>query len=110
MKKICTRCRFTGKGKHGLFSGNIYIATAQVSLGIALIAFNFNFVNLSNLDWAQIFILVVAVLSIIVGILNFIDSRKPGLVCPRCSKPGMLDVDSDAGQTFISENNIQLPG
>ena len=109
MKKLCTRCHYIGTGKHGLFSGNIYVAIAQISLGIALIAVNIDTTNLSSLNWTQIIVFTIAILSILVGILNLVDSRKPGLICPRCNKPGMLDMESYEGQRFIKEKQIKIP-
>lgn len=96
-------------GRHGLFSGNIYVAIAQVSLGIALIAINIDFGNLGGLDWSKALILAVSLLSILVGVLNFIDYKKPGRICPNCSMPGMLVIESREGQKFIKENNIKIP-
>jgi len=109
MKKLCTRCLYIGMGRHGLFSGNIYVAIAQISLGIALIAVNIDTTNLISLNWTQIIVFTIAVLSILVGILNLMDARKPGLICPRCNKPGMLDVESAEGQRFIKEKQIKIP-
>ena len=104
MKQICTRCLLIGHGKHGLFSGNLYVAIAQISLGIALIA-----INVDRLSETGIIIHIIAIVSIIVGFLNFLDSRKPGRICPRCNKSLMVVIESEEGQKFINENNVSLP-
>lgn len=109
MKQLCTRCLLIGTGRHGLFSGNKYIAIAQISLGLALIATNVNTLNISEFSWSQILILVIAILSIIVGILNIRDSYRPGRICPKCNNPGMLVIESPEGQQFIKSNNISIP-
>jgi len=109
MKQLCVRCLFIGTGRHGLFSGNVYVAIAQVSLGIALIAVNIDFGNLGGLDWEKSLILAISLLSILVGILNFRDYTKPGRICPKCATPGMLVIESPEGQRFIRENNIKIP-
>ena len=104
MKQICRKCLLIGYGKHGFFSGNLYIAIAQISLGIALIA-----LNVDRLSGTGIIIHIIAITSIIVGFLNFMDSRKPGRICPRCSKSQMVVIESEEGQRFINENNVSLP-
>jgi hypothetical protein len=30
-------------------------------------------------------------------------------MCPKCSMPGMLVIESPEGQRFIRENNIKIP-
>lgn len=109
MKQLCTRCLLIGTGRHGLFSGNKYIAIAQISLGIALIATNVNTLNFSEFSTGRIIILIIAILSIIVGILNIRDSLRPGQICPKCGNPGMLVIESPEGQQFITRNNISIP-
>jgi len=104
MKQICTRCRFIGFGRHSLFSGNIYIAIAQISLGIALIA-----TNIDRLSGTGVIIHIIAAISIIIGFLNILDARKPGRICPKCNKPNMILVGTQEGQNFIKENNISIP-
>lgn len=104
MKQICRRCLLIGHGRHGFFSGNIYIAIAQIALGVALIA-----INIDRLSGTQLIIHVLAGLSIMVGVLNLLDSRKPGRICPRCNKSQMVVIQSEEGQRFITENNVVLP-
>lgn len=104
MKKLCSRCNYIGPGRHGLFSGNVYIAVAQISLGVALIATN---PSISN--WTEIIVLAIAILSIIVGILNFRDSRKPGKICPRCGNNNMIDIDTEEAQNIMKQNNLTIP-
>lgn len=104
MKQICKRCLLIGYGRHGFFSGNIYIAIAQICLGVALIA-----INIDRLSGSQLVIHVIAGLSIVVGVFNLLDARKPGRICPRCNKSQMVVIESEEGQRFIQENNVSLP-
>jgi hypothetical protein len=104
MKQICKKCLLVGHGRHGLFSGNIYVAIAQISLGLALIA-----INIDRLSGPELIIHILAALSIVVGVFNLLDSRKPGRICPRCNKSAMVVMESEEGQRFIKENNISLP-
>lgn len=104
MKQICKRCLLIGHGRHGFFSGNVYIAFSQIALGVALIA-----INIDRLSGTELIIHILAALSIIVGVFNFLDSRKPGLICPRCNKTAMVVIESKEGQRFIKENNVSLP-
>ena len=104
MEQLCTRCHFIGHGRHGLFSGNAYIGIAQISLGLALIA-----TNIGRFNWSEIIILIIAVISIFVGILNILDSKKPGRICPNCKKTDMILIGTEEGQKFIKENNISVP-
>ena len=104
MKQICKKCLLIGHGRHGLFSGNIYVAIAQISLGLALIA-----INIDRLSGPELIIHILAALSIVVGVFNLLDSRKPGRICPRCNKAEMIVIETQEGQKFIKENNISLP-
>ena len=105
MIKLCSSCLFIGPGRHGLFSGNKYIGSGQILLGVALIATNY-----SILSWTDIVILVIAIFSIIVGILNIRDSRQPGKICPRCNNMLMIDIDTEEAQQIIKANNLTVPG
>lgn len=109
MKQLCTNCLLIGYGRHGLFSGNIYIGIVQMALGVALIAVNIDTLDIAEYSLSQLLILGVSLLSIIVGALNILDSRKPGRTCPKCRRQAMIVIDSPEGQQFIEINNISIP-
>lgn len=73
-------------------------------LGVALIATNYSISN-----WTEILILAVAILSILVGILNIRDSKKPGKICPKCSNNNMIDIDTEEAQNIMKVNNLTIP-
>jgi len=103
MQKLCTKCNFIGKGKHGLLSGNIYVGILEVAVGILILNFGGQYLG------SFIYGAVVAAIVAIAGIINIIDSYSDGRLCPNCGKDNMIPLDSLQADEIIREKNLTVP-
>lgn len=103
MQKLCTKCNFIGKGKHGLFSGNIYFGLLEV--GVAVIILVWGGKLLESFAYAA----VVAAIVAIAGIINIIDSFSDGRLCSNCGKDNLIPLDSLQAEEIIKDKNLTVP-
>lgn len=103
MQKLCTKCNFIGKGKHGLFSGNIYFGIAEVGAAVLLLVFGGEL--LQSFTYAA----VVAAIVAIAGIVNIIDSFSDGRLCSSCGKDNLIPLDSLQAEEIIKSKNLTVP-
>jgi len=103
MQKLCTKCNFIGKGKHGLFSGNIYFGIFEVLVAVGILVYGGNYLQSSA------YAAVVAAIVAIAGSINIIDSFSDGRLCPSCSKDNLIPLDSLQAEKIIQEKNLTLP-
>ena len=95
MQKLCTKCNFIGKGKHGLFSGNIYFGIFEVLVAVAILIYGEQFLA------SFIYGAVVAAIVAIAGIINIIDSFGDGRLCASCGKDNLIPLDSLQAEEII---------
>jgi hypothetical protein len=103
MQKLCTKCNFIGKGKHGLFSGNIYIGILEVIVAVIIV------VTGERLLQSYSYAAVVAAIVAIAGIINIIDSFSDGHLCSKCGKDNLVPLDSLQADDIIKKNNLSVP-
>ena len=103
MQKLCTKCDFIGKGKHGLLSGNIYAGILEVVVALGILVFGGEYLD------SFIYGAVVAAIVAIGGIINIIDSFSDGRLCPSCGKDNMIPLDSLQADEIISKKNLTVP-
>ncbi|MCK5391598.1 MAG: hypothetical protein KAJ31_04165 [Deltaproteobacteria bacterium] len=103
MQKLCTKCNFIGKGKHGLLSGNLYVGILEVAFAVLILKFGGDFMG------SFIYGAVVAAIIAIAGIINIIDSYSDGRLCSSCGKDNMIPLDSLQADEIIREKNLTLP-
>ena len=102
MQKLCTKCNFIGKGKHGLLSGNIYVGILEVVLAIIILFTG------QKLFQSFIYGAVVAAIVAIAGLTNIIDSFSDGQLCLNCGKDYMIPLDTPKAQALIQEHNLTV--
>lgn len=103
MQKLCTKCNFIGKGKHGLFSGNLYIGILEVIVAVIIV------VTGERLLQSYSYAAVVAAIVAIAGIINIIDSFSDGHLCSKCGKDNLVPLDSLQADDIIKKNNLSVP-
>ncbi len=103
MEKLCTKCDFIGRGKHGLFSGNIYFGIFEVAVAVIIVANGERF--LQSYTYAA----VVGAIIAIAGIINIIDSFSDGRLCPKCGKDNLIPLDSLQAAEIIEKKNLSVP-
>jgi len=103
MQKLCTKCNFIGKGKHGLLSGNIYVGILEVCVGIFILITGERYLS------SFIYGALVAAIVTIAGIINIIDSFSDGRLCPSCGKDNLIPLDSLQADEIIKEKNLSVP-
>jgi len=103
MQKLCTKCNFIGKGKHGLFSGNIYFGISEVAVAVIIVATGERFLQ------SYAYAAVVGAIVAIAGIINIIDSFSDGRICPSCGKDNLIQLDSLQAAEIIEEKNLSVP-
>jgi len=103
MQKLCTKCDFIGKGKHGLLSGNIYVGILEVVLAVILLLTG------QELLQSYAYAIVVATIIAFAGIVNIIDSFSDGRLCPSCGKDNMILLDSLQAEEIIREKKLTVP-
>jgi hypothetical protein len=103
MQKLCTKCNFIGKGKHGLFSGNIYFGIGEVIVAVIIV------VTGERLLQSYSYAAVVAAIVAIAGSINIIDSFSDGRLCSNCGKDKLIPLDSLQADEIIKKNNLSVP-
>lgn len=103
MEKLCTKCNNIGKGKHGLFSGNIYFGLLEVAVAIVIVATGERFLQ------SYAYAAVVGAIVAIAGIINIIDSFSDGRLCSNCGKDNLIPLDSLQAAEIIEKNNLNVP-
>jgi len=103
MLKLCTKCDFIGKGKHGLMSGNVYVGALEVILAVLIV------VKGGELLQSYIYAIVVGVIVAFAGIVNILDSFSDGHLCANCGRDNLIPVDSLRAEEIIREKNLTLP-
>jgi hypothetical protein len=103
MQKLCTKCDFIGKGKHGLLSGNIYVGILEVVAAVILLLIG------KELLQSYAYAIVVATIVAFAGIVNIVDSFSDGRLCPSCGKDNMIPLDSLQADDIIREKNLPVP-
>ncbi len=103
MQKLCTKCNFIGKGKHGLMSGNRYVGILEIIVAIVILV--------KGREWLQSFAYatVVAAIVAIAGLINIIDSFSDGRLCSNCGKDNLIPLDSLQAEEIIREKNLSVP-
>ncbi len=103
MQKLCTKCNFIGKGKHGLMSGNIYVGILEVIVALAIL--------IKGGEWLESFAYaaVVAAIVAIAGLINIVDSFSDGRLCSNCSKDNLIPLDSLQAEEIIKEKKLSVP-
>ena len=103
MQKLCTKCNFIGKGKHGLFSGNIYFGIIEVVVAVIIVATGERFLQ------SYAYAAVVGAIVAIAGIINIIDSFSDGRLCPNCGKDNLIPLDSLQAAEIIEKKDLSVP-
>ncbi len=103
MQKLCTKCNFIGKGKHGLLSGNLYVGLLEVAVALVIL------IKGGQLLQSFAFAAVVAAIVAIAGLINVIDSFSDGRLCPSCGKDNLIPLDSLQADEIIQEKGIKVP-
>jgi len=103
MQKLCTKCNFIGKGKHSLFSGNVYFGILEVLVAVGILVYG------GKLLQSYAYAAVVAAIVAIAGIVNIIDSFSDGHICSSCGKDNLIPLDSQQADEIIKEKNLSIP-
>lgn len=103
MRKLCTKCDFIGKGKHGLLSGNIYVGLLEVAVAVIILIKGEEFFK------SFIYGAVVAAIIAVAGLINIIDSFSDGRLCPNCGKDNLIPLDSLQAEEIIKEKGLTVP-
>lgn len=103
MQKLCTKCNFIGKGKHGLFSGNIYFGIIEVVVAVIIVTTGERFLQ------SYAYAAVVGAIVAIAGIINIIDSFSDGRLCSKCGKDNLIPLDSLQAADIIEKKNLSVP-
>ena len=103
MQKLCTKCNFIGKGKHTLFSGNIYVGILEVVVAVIIV------VTGERLLQSYAYAIVVGAIVAIAGVVNIIDSFSDGNICSNCGKDNLILLDSLQAEEIITKNNLTIP-
>ena len=103
MPKLFTKCNIIGKGKHGLFSGNIYFGIFEVLVAVGVLVYGGKY--LQSFTYAA----VVAAIVAIAGSVNIIDSFSDGRLCSNCGKDNLIPLNSLQAEEIIRKNNLTIP-
>ncbi len=101
MMKLCPKCNYFGKGKHGFWNSRVegIFMLAAGSYGLSLG---------DDFFGTGIPLSLLMIIPIIAGIIKIVDYDRQSNICPNCNHKTMLSLDDPETLDLIKKYDLKL--